>query len=528
MYDILIKNGTVIDGSGESNKKFKADIAIKKEKIKKIGNLEKAKAKLIIDARGNYITPGFIDIHNHSDSYWTLFTIPNLESILQQGVTTIIGGNCGSSLAPLVKGDVIISIQKWANMNEVNVNWLTMAEFLDVLEKRKIGINFGTLVGHATLRRGIIGEDFRKLKPKEMEIMGKLLKDALKDGAFGLSTGLAYSHAKIASTEEIIKLAKIVQKNDGIYTSHIRGEAEELIPAIEEVLNVAKKTKVSVEISHLKAMGKKNWSNFPKVIEMIDKARNQGLNVNFDVYPYTVTGSVLYILLPDWIGEGGKKMLLKRLRDPIIKNKVIKEMQESQPYEYNKVVIAISPADKTFIGKKITEIAQTQEVSIEEAIINILIASEGRVITFIETLSENNLKLALKHPLAFIGSDGSGYDVNYYKRKKELVHPRCFGAFPKVLGKYVRKEKLMSWEEAIYKMTGGPAEKIGLKKRGILKKGNFADITIFNPETVIDRATFENPFQYPHGIEYVIVNGKIAVDKEKCTGRMAGKVLRKK
>jgi len=202
-------------------------------------------------------------------------------------------------------------------------------------------------------------------------------------------------------------------------------------------------------------------------------------------------------------------------------------MQEKKPYEYDKVIIAISPADKTFIGKKITEIAQVQGVSVEEAIVNMLIASQGRVITFFKTLSEENVKMGLKHSLSFVASNGSGYDIDYYTRKKELVHPRCFGAFPRFLRKYVREEKLISWEEAIYKITGGPAEKIGLKKRGALKKGNFADITVFNPKTVIDKATFENPFQYPEGIDYVIVNGKIAVDKGKYTGEMAGRVLRK-
>ncbi len=525
MYDILIKNGTIIDGTGK--KKFKADIAIKKDKIKKIECLSNARARMIISAENQYIAPGFVDINNHSDSYWRLFIAPGLKSMLQQGVTTIIGGNCGSSLAPLTKGNLIVSIQKWADINEVNVNWLTMAEFLNVLEKRKIGINFGTLVGHATLRRGIIGEEFRKLKPEEMKMMKRMLEDALKEGAFGLSTGLAYSHAKIASTEEIIELAKIAKKERGIYTSHIRGEAEELIPAVEETLAATKKADISTEISHLKAMGKKNWSNFSKVIDMIEKAKKQGLNINFDVYPYTTTGSVLYILLPDWIAEGGKKMLIKRLKDPVTRIRVIKEMQETQPYEYNKVIIAISPADKTFIGKKISEIAQTQGISAEEAIVNMLIASQGRVITFFETLSEDNVKLALKHPLGFIASDGSGYNIDYYREKKELVHPRCFGAFPRFLGRHVREEKLMSWEQAIYKITGGPAEKIGLKKRGVLKKGNFADITVFNPKTVIDRATFENPFQYPEGIDYVIVNGKIAVDKGKYTGKMAGRVLRK-
>lgn len=307
MYDILIKNGTIIDGSGE--KSFKADVAVKKDKVRKIGRLGRARARTVIDAKRLYITPGFVDIHNHSDGYWTLFTIPSLESMLRQGVTTIIGGNCGSSLAPLARESMIVSIQKWADINEVSVNWLSMNEFLNVLEKRKIGVNFGTLVGHATLRRGLIGEEFRKLKPEEMKMMERMLEDALKQGAFGLSTGLAYSHAKIASIEEIIKLAKVVKKERGIYTSHIRGEAKELVPAIKETLSIAKKAKISTEISHLKAMGKKNWPSFPRVIEMIESAsRRSKININFDVYPYTVTGSVLYILLPDWVAEGKKNV----------------------------------------------------------------------------------------------------------------------------------------------------------------------------------------------------------------------------
>ena len=526
MYDIIIKNGTVIDGTNK--KGFKADVALKKDKIKKIGSFEKAKAKTVIDAKEQYIVPGFVDIHNHSDSYWTLFTVPNLESMLRQGATTIIGGNCGSSLAPLVEGNIIVSIQKWVDIKEVNVNWLSMAEFLNVLEKRKIGVNFGTLVGHATLRRGLLGEEFRTLKPKEMQMMERMLEDALKEGAFGLSTGLAYSHAKVAPTEEIIKLVKIIKKEGGIYASHIRGEAGELIPAIEETVSIAKKTGVSTEISHFKAMGKKNWPNFSKAIEMIESVSQRSkININFDAYPYNATGSVLYILLPDWVAKGGKRMLVKRLKNPTTKAKVIKEMQEAKSYEYDKVIVAISPVDKTFIGKKISEIAQGQGVSVEEAVINMLVASEGRVITFFETLNEDNVKLALKHPLGFIASDGSGYNMDYYERKKELVHPRCFGTFPRVLGKYVREEKIMSWEQAIYKMTGGPAEKIGLKKRGVLKKGNFADVVVFDPKIVTDKATFENPFQYPEGINYVIVNGKIAIDKGKYTGEMTGKVLRK-
>ena len=436
-----------------------------------------------------------------------------------------MGGNCGSSLAPLVSADILKTIQKWADIREINLNWLSFKEFLEELNKKRIGLNFASLVGHSTIRRGILKDEFRNLKPKEMKMMKELLKSSLKEGAFGLSSGLVYSHAKIAPPKEIIDLVKIIKDFNGLYTTHIRGEAEELLPAIKETIEVAKKTKVSVEISHLKAMGRNFWPNMAKAIQLIEEAKNP--NINFDIYPYTITGSVLYILLPDWVAEGGKFMLLKRLKNPSTKAKIIKEMQERKDYEYNKITVAMSPIDKTFIGRKITEIAQSQNTSVEEAIINMLIASEGRVITFLDTLNEENVEMGLAHPVSFIASDGAGYNLQYYQKKKELVHPRCFGAFPRFLGKYVREKELMTWEEAIYKITGGPAQKLGLKDRGLLKENYWADLVLFNPKKIIDKANFENPYQYPGGIEYVFVNGKMAIEKGIYTGEKAGRVLKK-
>jgi len=531
MHDVIIKNATIIDGN--KIKKYPADLAVSEGKIKKIGKLEDdVRAETVIDAKGLFLSPGFIDINNHSDTYLTLFTIPDLESLLRQGITTILGGNCGSSLAPLVKADVLKSIQKWADIKEINLNWLTFKEFLEEIGRRKIGVNFASLVGHSTLRRGVLGDDFRHLRPKELKIVKRLLESALKQGAFGLSTGLAYSHAKIASTREIIDLAKLIKEYNGIYASHIRGEAEELLPAIEETIEIGKKTQVSIEISHLKAMGRKFWPNMDRAIELIEEAANppaggKKIDINFDIYPYSITGSVLYILLPDWVAEGGREMLLKRLKNPSIKAKTIKEMQEKKDYEYDKITVAISPVDRTFIGRKITEIARVQETSIEEAIINILIASKGRIITFLDTLSKDNVETGIIHPLSFIASDGFGYNVQHYHKKKEMVHPRCFGAFPCFLAKYIRDKNLLNWEEAIYKITGGPAQKLGLKDRGLIKKGYWADLVLFNPDKIVDRATFENPFQYPDGIEYVWVNGIMAVERGECTGKRAGKVLRK-
>jgi len=523
MYDILIRNSTIIDGA--KNNKYKADIGITEGKIKLIGRLGAIKAEVVIGADDLYAAPGFIDLNNHSDTYLTLFTIPSLESLLKQGITTILGGVCGSSLAPLVSAETLKTIQKWADIREINLNWLIFKEFLDEVSKMKLSLNFASLVGHSTIRRGILKDDWRKIKPKEMRMMKELLKSSLKEGAFGLSTGLAYSHAKIATIKEIIELAKIVKDFEGLYATHIRGEAEELIPAIEETIEVAKKTKVSTEISHLKAMGRKFWPNMAKAINLIEGAKN--VRINFDVYPYTITGSVLYILLPDWVAEGGRAMFLKRLRNPKIKAKVIQEMQERKDYEYDKITVVMSPMDKTFIGRRITEIAKSQNVSVEEAVVNMLIASEGRVITFLDTLNPDNVEAGLSHALSFIASDGAGYNLQYYFNKRELVHPRCFGAFTRFLGKYVREKQILSWEEAIYKITGGPAEKLGLKDRGLIKEGYWADLVLFNPKKIIDKATFENPYQYSGGIDYVFVNGKTAIEKGVYTGERAGRVLKK-
>ncbi|MFA5777650.1 MAG: D-aminoacylase [Parcubacteria group bacterium] len=524
MYDIIIKNGTIIDGTGA--KMFAGDIGIKEKKIKEIGNLQNEKAEILIDARGRYVSPGFIDVNNHSDTYWRMFLDPNLQSLLHQGITTIVGGNCGSSLAPLANKNIIQTIQKWANINLVNLNWLSMKEFMEELEERKISLNFASLTGHATLRRGILGDKVESLSERGLKTMKKMLERSLKDGSLGFSTGLIYTHAKLASKNEIVEMAKIVKKYDGVYATHIRGESEELLQAVTEAIDIARESGVNLQISHLKAMGEKSWPLFEKALKLIEAANKEGINVNFDVYPYTVTGSVLYVLLPDWIAEGGKRIMIHRLKDPVIKEKLLKEMKDSE-YDYSKVVVSISPLDKTLSRKRIVDIANAQGRSVEETIVDILIASEGRVITMMEVLSENNIVRAIKNPLSIISTNGSGYDINH-RNSGELVHPRNFGSFPRILAKYVKKENILSWEEAIYKMSGKPAGKFNIKKRGILKEGNFADVIVINPETIEDLATPENPYQYSKGIERVIINGEIVMENGAYKNIKAGEVIKRK
>lgn len=522
MYDIIIKNGTIIDGTGKPM--FKADIGIKEDRIVKIGQLHDESGETEIDATDRLVCPGFVDVNNHSDTYWRIFLNPDLESMVYQGVTTIIGGSCGSSLAPLANADTISSIQKWTSTSRINVNWLTMDEFLDVAETKELSINFGTLVGHGTLRRGLLKDEMRNLTEEELAVMKRMLADSLESGALGMSTGLIYTHAKLASREELIELAKIVKKYNRVYTTHVRGEKEELIGAIDEALEVAKNSGVKLHISHLKAMGEKNWNLMGEALGLIDRARERGVDVSFDVYPYTNTGSVLYTLLPDWISEGGRRAMLHRLKDPVLRAKAIDEMKKSG-FNYSKVEIAISPLNKTLTRKSIAEIAESQGKSIEEAVVDTLIASEGMVITSMEVLSEENVEKAIAHPLSIIASNGAGYNLEHAK-SGELVHQRSFGTFPRVLSKYVAGKKLLSWEEAIRKMTSFPAEKFGVEKRGKLQEKYFADIAIINKDKIKDLATKENPYQYSQGVEEVIVNGKIILSEGKYLGEKNGSILR--
>jgi len=522
MYDILIKNGTVIDGTGKP--RLKENIAVSKNKIVKIGKIGWSKGKVEIDAQGKIVAPGFIDIHNHSDGYWRIFLDPQLPSLIYQGITTIVGGNCGTSIAPLTDGKTIESIQKWADISKVNVDWLSMGEFVEKMREKKIGVNFATLIGHGTLRRGVMLDEMRRLDKSELEVMKGLVEKSLQEGALGLSTGLAYSHERQATWDELVELAEIVKGNNRIYSTHLRDEAGGIISALQEAIDLGKQTGVNLEISHLKVMGEKNWPLMDEVLSKIEKAHQAGIDINFDVYPYTETGSVLYVYLPAWAAEGGKKMLIRRLKEKHIREKVIQEMKNTAQYHYEDAVIAICPFAKSLAKRKISEIAAEREISVEETIVDLLVASEGRVITIMESLSEENVKKAIKHPLSIIASDGAGYDVSH-KESGELVHPRCFGTFPRVLGKYVREEKLLNLEEAVKKMTSMPAKKIGIEERGILQKNYKADIVIFDPEKISDRATVENPYQYSKGIEQVIVNGKFAMRDQKLTGEMSGEFL---
>lgn len=519
--DIIIKNANIIDGTGK--KMFQADLGIKKDKINAIGDLQKKKASLIIDGVGLCIAPGFIDILNHSDSFLTPFFMPEAQSLVSQGITTILCGNCGSSLAPLINGQAISSIQKWGDISQININWRNMGDFLRVVEGVKLGVNFATLVGHSTMRRGLIGDVYRSLLPKEMEDMKFLLEQALKEGAFGLSFGLAYSHAKIAPQDELIELARTLRKFKGICSIHMRNESEEILSSINEALTIANYSQASLEISHFKILGENFWIKWAKAIQFLEESSKGGLNVNFDLYPYETAGVIFHIFLPDWVKKGGKSAMLIRLKKPELREKVIEEIKK-QGLNFGDFI----PSVGVVIGKNIKDIASSQGLSVEETALDLLVASEGHFIVFAPAISQGNLKQGIIHPLSFVSTDGAGYDLDYGKNTGELIHPRSFGAFPRFLRKYVIEDQVLTWEKAINKITSAPAKKIGLEKRGEIKEGFFADLVVFDPKTISDKASFSNPYQLSEGVEYVFVNGEMAIRGRKLTKIRTGRVLKRK
>ncbi len=523
MFDTLIKNGTVIDGSGKPM--FRADIGVKEEAIVAIGDLRNEGGERVIDAEGKYVVPGFIDVNNHSDVYWQIFREPNLESMVRQGITTLIGGNAGSSLAPLVSKDAIRSIQKWTDVEKITFNWLSMKDFLAEVEKKKLSTNFATLVGHGTIRRGVLHDVMRMVKEDDISVMEHLLKRSMKEGAIGLSTGLCYTHAKSATPSEILDLAEVSGKYEGLYVTYLRNESEDLLSSIVEAITTAKEAKAPLHISHLKAVGRKHWNLFEEALSMIEAADLDGLRISFDIYPYTTTGSVLYTFLPEWVTEGGRKIMLNHLKNTLTRNNVVREMRKSG-IDYASMSVLSSSLSKMLSRRRILDIAQSQEKYPEDVIIDLLLASDGRAIVSIESLSEHNIRHGLQHPFAIVSSNGSGYSLQS-QSSGEMVHPRSFGTFPRVLGRYVRDEKILSWEEAIRKMTGFPAERFHIKNRGFLREGYAADVVVLDPSRIADTATEESPYQYPIGVDWVLVNGVPTITEGVFSGARSGKVIRK-
>ena len=527
MLDVIIRRGKVVDGSGKIPPRL-LDIGINDDLIIKIGDLENEVAKKEIDASGKLVTPGFIDINSHSDTKWTLFRYPDQESLLYQGVTSVVGGNCGSSLAPILGDGSIKSLRKWISLGDVQIDWDRMSEYLDYIsDNRPLKLNYLTLIGHATLRRGILGDEIRALDRQELKLMIDQIDRAMEEGAFGVSLGLAYAHARSTSEEEIRLIAEKVAEKEGLLSVHLKGEGSSLLSSVREIIRATDKTGVNLEISHLKVLGKNYWSIFGRVIELIRKAKKKGLNINFDIYPYDFSGPVLYTLLPQSIIETGREELIRKLKNPKIKKQLIKEMKKGY-LDYSKIVVASSPVSKLLVQRNLEEIAQKRKISPEEAVLDLIVASEDQCKVLAHLMSEKNVVKGMKDTLSIISSGGAGYGLAE-ENGGNLVHARSFGSFGRFLGYYVRRKKIMTVAKAIHKISGLPAEKLGLKDRGLIAEGYKADITILDWNKVGDEATMERPFAFAKGTEAVIINGEVSFEKGRNRKKIkSGSVLRKK
>ncbi len=543
IYDLVIRRGLIVDGTG--NPGFIADLAVKKGRIAKIGLIE-GESKRTIDTEGLVVCPGFIDIHSHSD--FVLLVNPRAESKVRQGVTTEVIGNCGASAAP-AKGAALERAHRIMSKYGIDeVVWRTFSDYLNLLESNKVAINVVALVGHGTLRQCVLGMEDRAPTENELREMKALVAEAMEAGAFGMSSGLVYPPGRYASTEELIELCKVVALYRGIYASHIRGERETIIEAVKEAIEIGKRSGVSVQISHHPAkIG--GWGKSRETLRLIEEARKEGIDVTCDMHPYIAGSTGLSALLPPWAQEGGPKMIVERLKDEGLRKKIKQDMiEERVPGPgpcglvkrgmWDKLLLADCEKNKDLIGLNFEEIARRKGKDPFEAYFDLLVEEEAKGMVVGFYYNEDDIRRVLLHPTSMIGSDGYAL-APYGPLGRGKMHPRSYGTFPMIFRKYVRGEsrselqydegsKLLRIEEAVKKMTSLPAKKLGLKDRGLLKEGMWADIVILDPARVADKATYLDPYQYPEGIEYVLVNGIFVVEEGDHTGELPGMVLRHK
>jgi N-acyl-D-amino-acid deacylase len=523
MFNIIIKNGFLVDGSGVPGSV--RDIGVKEDLIAAVGVIDTLEAQEVVDATGHMICPGFIDIHSHSD--FNLLAEPPGRSKIMQGVTTEVCGNCGVSGAPLM-GKAKEHRQKSLSGLGVEISWSTMGEYSTALKHKKLFSNIMPLVGHGNLRGIVIGYENRRGSEADIRNMSALFRECMEAGAWGLSSGLFYPPGVYAHNQEIIALAKIAADYDAIYASHIRNEENTVVEAIIEALEVAYCTGIPVQISHLKTMGEKNWEKLPLILEKIEKARDTGLDVTADRYPYTAASTDLDSLLPAWACEGGIDAELCRLQNKTDREKIYSYIVKDTPPEYlfDKIMISRvnSRDNKQLEGKTLLQASLLRQESLEETFFNLLIEEELKVAALFFNMSEQNLHTMYQKEYVMIGSDSSVWDIEG-PLGDGRPHPRGFGTFPRVFSEYVFKKKILTLENAVHKMTGQVSKKIGLKDRGIVQKGWKADLVILKAEDIKDTSTYANPHQFPAGISRVMVNGQWVIKNGMMSGVYPGTVL---
>jgi N-acyl-D-amino-acid deacylase len=515
-YDVIIRNGTVYDGTGKAG--YRADIAIQNDTIAFIGDLKSATGREEIDAEGLAVSPGFINVLSWSEK--TLLIDGRSLSDIKQGVTLEIFGE-GFSPGPI----------KRLTKRKADSLYTTLDGYFKWLLKKGISPNVASFVGATTVRMHELEQANRAPTPQELERMKTLVKEAMWDGALGLGSSLIYAPANYASTKELIELSKVAGKYGGIYITHLRSEGDFVLEALNEALKISREANIPVEIYHLKVNLPRNWNKMDRILNKIDSARNSGLRVTANMYPYIASGTGLSSRLPVWVQEGGGKAMRKRLKDPAIRKKVLYEMEMGIPYKNSNPDVVVLMGFKSdsltalYKGKRLSEVARLHGKSADETVIDLIVTDKTPIEAIYYLQSEENIKKILLKPYVSFGSD-AGSMATTKDFEGWGAHPRSYGTFARILGRYVRDEKLISLEEAIRRLTSLPATNLNLKNRGKLQTGFFADIAIFDPVSIKDKATFEMPHQYAEGMKHVIVNGALVLRNGEHTGAKPGRVVR--
>lgn len=519
MTTLLIRGGTVIDGSGVPG--VRADVAVRDGRVAAVGADLPASGARVIDAKGKVVSPGFIDIHSHSDE--SVLINSALESALHQGVTLVVAGNCGGSSAPAM-GLAAEELEREIARFDLERTWTSFGEYIQAVERGGSSTNFCSFVGHGTLRMGVMGADARPPAAGELATMKAVLAAALADGAIGMSTGLIYPPSAYGTTDEIVALCEVVRAHGGLYASHIRNEGDRLLEAVEENLEIGRRSAVRVQLSHHKASGRQNWGRVRESTARIERARAAGVDVIADQYPYTASSTGLAVTIPNWVHEGGSQALCERLRSAAVRGRIRDEYVETGR-AWDRIVIARARHRPEWAGRTVAALAAEAKQDPLEWTCDALIAHDGAIDIVHHSMSEDDVRFVMAKEWVSIGSD-SRANAPYGPLSFGKPHPRSYGTFPRVLGRYARDERVLSLEDAVRKMSALTASRLRLRERGLVREGWWADLVVFDPATVIDTATYDEPHRYPVGIEHVIVNGELALaDGETQTGRH-GRFLR--
>ena len=529
-YDVIVRGGHVIDGAG--NPWIKADVGIRGGRIVRIGRLDDEPAVHVIDATGQVVTPGFIDMHTHSE--YPLLYDGNAQSKIRQGVTTEVVGEA-TSPGP-IEGPAVEQAKEMLRRYNIDLTWDNLDGYFQRLSKRGISVNVASYVSSCQVRYDVIGYENRPPTGDELEKMRRLVASTMEQGAFGLTNAIEAT-CGYAKTDELIELAKVVSRYGGIYATHVRGEGDTVLDSVREAIEIGEKANVPVEIFHLKVAGKNNWGRMPEVLALIDFARGHGVDINANQYPYIAANHPMLPLLPPWALEGGVDKTMERLRDVQLRSRMKQEIENGLPgWHDNKVqqsggwqgvVIGGTQTEKnaSLAGKTLEELGRVRGKDPANAFFDLLLEEHGQVMCILFMMNEKDVQTAMREPWLDIASDGSSLSTEGLLAAGH-PHPRNYGTFPRILGHYVREEKVLTLEEAVRRTTSLSAQRLGLKDRGLLREGYWADVVVFDPNRIIDKATFSSPKQYPEGISYVLVNGHIVIDRGNHTGEHSGMVLR--